>query len=127
MAKKILILPGDGIGQEVTSSMSEVLQYLIDEQNLDFQLSQRKVGGSSFNEFGKPLTEETLDMAKNSDAILFGAVGGPEWDGLGWDDRPEQALLGLRKSLGLFANLRPAFLFNELASASPLKLSLIHI
>ena len=121
MAKKILILPGDGIGQEVTSSMSEVLQYLIDEQNLDFQLSERKVGGSSFDEFGKPLTEETLDMAKNSDAILFGAVGGPQWDSLGWDDRPEQALLGLRKSLGLFANLRPAFLFNELASASPLK------
>ena len=60
-------------------------------------------------------------MAKNSDAILFGAVGGPQWDSLGWDDRPEQALLGLRKSLGLFANLRPAFLFNELASASPLK------
>ena len=119
--KKILILPGDGIGQEVTSSMSEVLQYLIDEQNLDFQLSERKVGGSSFDEFGKPLTEETLDMAKNSDAILFGAVGGPQWDSLGWDDRPEQALLGLRKSLGLFANLRPAFLFNELASASPLK------
>ena len=118
MTKKILILPGDGIGQEVTSSMNEVLQYLIDEQNLDFQLSERKVGGSSFDEFGKPLTEDTLDMAKNSDAILFGAVGGPQWDHLDWDVRPEQALLGLRKSLGLFANLRPAFLFNELASAS---------
>ena len=77
MTKKILILPGDGIGKEVTSSMNEVLHYLIDEQNLDFQLSERKVGGSSFDEFGKPLTEETLDMAKNSDAILFGAVGGP--------------------------------------------------
>ena len=87
MAKKILILPGDGIGQEVTSSMSEVLQYLIDEQNLDFQLSERKVGGSSFDEFGKPLTEETLDMAKNSDAILFGAVGGPQWDE-SWLGRP---------------------------------------
>ena len=121
MTKKILILPGDGIGKEVTSSMNEVLHYLIDEQNLDFQLSERKVGGSSFDEFGKPLTEETLDMAKNSDAILFGAVGGPQWDNLDWDVRPEQALLGLRKSLGLFANLRPAFLFNELASASPLK------
>ena len=71
MTKKILILPGDGIGKEVTSSMNEVLQYLIDEQNLDLQLSERKVGGSSFDEFGKPLTEETLDMAKNSDAILF--------------------------------------------------------
>ena len=121
MTKKILILPGDGIGQEVTSSMNEVLRYLIDEQGLDFHISEKKVGGSSYDEFGQPLTEETLDMAKNSDAILFGAVGGPQWDDLGWDLRPEQALLGLRKSLGLFANLRPAFLFNELASASPLK------
>ena len=121
MTKKILILPGDGIGQEVTSSMSEVLHYLIDEQGLDFQISERKVGGSSYDEFGTPLTEETLKIAQNSDAILFGAVGGPQWDNLEWGVRPEQALLGLRKSLGLFANLRPAFLFNELASASPLK------
>ena len=121
MTKKILILPGDGIGQEVISSMNEVLHYLIDEQSLDFHISERKVGGSSYDEFGQPLTEDTLDIAKNSDAILFGAVGGPQWDNLGWDLRPEQALLRLRKSLGLFANLRPAFLFNELASASPLK------
>ena len=121
MTKKILILPGDGVGQEVTSSMVEVLNYLIEEQDLDFQISERKVGGSSYDEFGTPLTEETLDIAKNSDAILFGAVGGPQWDNLEWDVRPEQALLRLRKSLGLFANLRPAFLFNELDSASPLK------
>ena len=121
MTKKILILPGDGIGQEVTSSMQKVLEYLIDEQDLNLEITERKVGGSSYEEFGKPLTEETLDIAKSSDAILFGAVGGPQWDDLGWDVRPEQALLGLRKALGLFANLRPAFLFNELASASPLK------
>ncbi len=125
MTKQILILPGDGIGQEVTSSMVEVLQYLISEQSLDFKISERKVGGSSYDEFGKPLTEETLEIAKKSDAILFGAVGGPQWDNLDWDLRPEQALLGLRKSLGLFANLRPAFLFNELASASPLKKQII--
>ena len=78
MSKKILILPGDGIGQEVTSSMVEVLQYLIDEQNLDFQITEKTVGGSSFDESGKPLTEETLEIARNSDAILFGAVGGPQ-------------------------------------------------
>ena len=125
MTKQILILPGDGIGQEVTSSMVEVLQYLISEQSLDFKISERKVGGSSYDEFGKPLTEETLEIAKKSDAILFGAVGGPQWDNLVWDVRPEQALLGLRKSLDLFANLRPAFLFNELASASPLKKQII--
>lgn len=125
MTKQILILPGDGIGQEVTSSMVEVLQYLISEQSLDFKISERKVGGSSYDEFGKPLTEETLEIAKKSDAILFGAVGGPQWDNLVWDVRPEQALLGLRKSLDLFANLRPVFLFNELASASPLKKQII--
>ena len=121
MSKQILILPGDGIGQEVTASMMEVLNYLILEQSLDFKIEERIVGGCSYEEFGKPLTDETLSVAKQSDAILFGAVGGPQWDNLGWDVRPEQALLGLRKSLGLFANLRPAFLFNELASASPLK------
>ncbi len=125
MTKNILILPGDGIGQEVSSSMKEVLHYLIEEQNLNFKITERNVGGSSFDEFGTPLTEETLKIAKDSDAILFGAVGGPQWDNLEWDNRPEQALLALRKSLSLFANLRPAFLFNELASASPLKNNII--
>ena len=125
MTKNILILPGDGIGQEVTSAMREVLSYLIDEQGLDLNISERDVGGSSYDQFGVPLTEETLEIAKKSDAILFGAVGGPRWDDLDWDHRPEQALLALRKSLGLFANLRPAFLFNELASASPLKNNII--
>ena len=125
MTKNILILPGDGIGQEVTSAMREVLYYFIDEQGIDLNISERDVGGSSYDQFGVPLTEETLEIAKKSDAILFGAVGGPQWDDLDWDDRPEQALLALRKSLGLFANLRPAFLFNELASASPLKNNII--
>ena len=125
MTKNILILPGDGIGQEVSSSMKEVLHYLIEEQSLDFKITERNVGGSSYDEFGTPLTEETLKVAKDSDAILFGAVGGPQWDNLEWDNRPEQALLALRKSLSLFANLRPAFLFNELASASPLKNNII--
>ena len=125
MTKNVLILPGDGIGQEVSSSMKEVLHYLIEEQSLDFKITERNVGGSSYDEFGTPLTEETLKIAKDSDAILFGAVGGPQWDNLEWDNRPEQALLALRKSLSLFANLRPAFLFNELASASPLKNKII--
>tara|TARA_B100001769_G_C22046793_1_gene562667 strand:+ start:101 stop:1183 length:1083 start_codon:yes stop_codon:yes gene_type:complete len=125
MTKNILILPGDGIGQEVSSSMKEVLHYLIEEQSLDFKITERNVGGSSYDEFGTPLTDETLKIAKDADAILFGAVGGPQWDNLEWDNRPEQALLALRKSLSLFANLRPAFLFNELASASPLKNNII--
>ena len=121
MIKQILILPGDGIGKEVTASAVEILDYLVAAFHLDFNILEQDVGGTSYELHGKPLTEETLEIAKNSDAILFGAVGGPQWDNLGWDVRPEQALLGLRKSLGLFANLRPAFLFNELASASPLK------
>ena len=121
MTKQILILPGDGIGKEVTTSAIEVLDYLKASNDLDFNVLERDVGGTSYDLYGKPLTEETLEIAKNSDAVLFGAVGGPQWEHLGWDLRPEQALLGLRKSLGLFANLRPAFLFNELASASPLK------
>jgi 3-isopropylmalate dehydrogenase len=121
MTKQILILPGDGIGKEVTASALEILNYLVSAHHLDFNILEQDVGGTSYDLHGKPLTDETLEAAKNSDAILFGAVGGPQWDNLGWDVRPEQALLGLRKSLGLFANLRPAFLFNELASASPLK------
>ena len=121
MTKQILILPGDGIGKDVTTSAVEVLDYLKASNDLDFNVLERDVGGTSYDLYGKPLTEETLEIAKNSDAVLFGAVGGPQWEHLGWDLRPEQALLGLRKSLGLFANLRPAFLFNELSSASPLK------
>ncbi len=121
MTKKILILPGDGIGQEVTSSAKEVLDFLIDEYQLNFQITNMDVGGTAYEKFGSPLPDNVLEEAKKSDAILFGAVGGPQWDDLGWDYRPEQALLGLRKELELFANLRPAFLFNELASASPIK------
>ena len=120
MTKKILILPGDGIGQEVTSSAKEVLDFLINEYQLNFEITNMDVGGTAYEKFGSPLPDNVLEEAKKSDAILFGAVGGPQWDDLGWDYRPEQALLGLRKELELFANLRPAFLFNELASASPI-------
>ena len=115
MTKEILILPGDGIGQEVTSSAKEVLDYLIAEHNLDFSITEMDAGGTAYDKYGSPLPDDVLAQAKKSDAILFGAVGGSKWDDLGWDVRPEQALLSLRKELELFANLRPAFLFNELA------------
>ena len=121
MTKKILILPGDGIGQEVTASVQEVLDYLMVENALDFSITHMDVGGTAYEKHGSPLPADVLAEAKASDAILFGAVGAPQWDDLDWDHRPEQALLGLRKELELFANLRPAFLFNELASASPIK------
>ncbi len=125
MNKKILILPGDGIGPEVTSSAMEILRFIKDLYSLDLDIEIHDVGGAAYDKTGHPLPDKTLQIARKSDAILFGAVGGPEWEDLDWDKRPEQALLGLRKELGLFANLRPAFLFNELASASPIKEEII--
>ncbi len=125
MNKSILILPGDGIGQEVTASATQVLEFLIEKYSLDFSVTSMDVGGTAYDQCGSPLPEKVLNTAKESDAILFGAVGGPEWDNLDWNVRPENALLTLRKELNLFANLRPAFLFNELSNASPLKKDII--
>ena len=125
MNKSILILPGDGIGQEVTASATKVLEFLIEKYSLDFLVTSMDVGGTAYDQCGSPLPEKVLNAAKESDAILFGAVGGPEWDNLDWSVRPENALLTLRKELNLFANLRPAFLFNELSNASPLKKEII--
>jgi len=125
MTKKILILPGDGIGQEVTASAVEVLDFIVEKFNLQFSISSMEVGGTAYDKFGSPIPDNVLNAAKEADAVLFGAVGGPKWDNLGWDDRPENALLTLRKELNLFANLRPAFLFDELSSASPLKENVI--
>ena len=125
MNKNILVLPGDGIGQEVTASATKVLEFLIEKYSLDFSVTSRDVGGTAYDQYGSPLPKEVLNSAKEADAILFGAVGGPKWDNLDWDVRPENALLTLRKELNLFANLRPAFLFNELSEASPLKKEII--
>ena len=125
MTKKILILPGDGIGQEVTASAVEVLNFIVKKFNLQFSISSMEVGGTAYDKFGSPIPDNVLNAAKEADAVLFGAVGGPKWDNLGWDDRPENALLTLRKELNLFANLRPAFLFDELSDASPLKENVI--
>ena len=126
MSKKLLVLPGDGIGQEVTASAVEVLDFIINEYHLDIKITSMNVGGTAYDESGSPIPENVLDAAKEADAILFGAVGGPKWDALDWDARPENALLRLRKELNLFANLRPAFLFNELSDASPLKKEIIN-
>ena len=125
MNKNILVLPSDGIGQEVTASATKLLEFLIEKYSLDFSVTSMDVGGTAYDQYGSPLPEEVLNSAKEADAILFGAVGGPKWDNLDWDVRPENALLTLRKELNLFANLRPAFLFNELSEASPLKKEII--
>ncbi len=125
MSKKILILPGDGIGQEVTKSAMQILDFIVKRFNLNFVVNTLDVGGTAYEKFGSPIPDKVLAAAKEADAILFGAVGDPQWDDLSWEDRPENALLTLRKELSLFANLRPAFLFNELSNASPLKEKII--
>ena len=126
MTKKILVLPGDGIGKEVMKPTISILSFLIEKYNLDYVISEMNVGGAAFDECGSPIPNDVLEEAKISDAILFGAVGGEKWDNLTWELRPENALLTLRKELNLFANLRPAFLFNDLSNASPLKKEIIN-
>ena len=125
MSKKILVLPGDGIGQEVTDAAMQILKFIIKKFNLDFSINTLDVGGTAYEKTGSPIPHEVLQAAKEADAVLFGAVGAPQWDNLSWDDRPENALLTLRKELNLFANLRPAFLFKELSEASPIKEKII--
>ena len=125
MSKKILVLPGDGIGQEVTNAAMQILKFIIKKFNLDFSINTLDVGGTAYEKTGSPIPHEVLQAAKEADAVLFGAVGAPQWDNLSWDERPENALLTLRKELNLFANLRPAFLFNELSEASPIKEKII--
>ncbi|MHA7878486.1 MAG: 3-isopropylmalate dehydrogenase [Saccharospirillum sp.] len=117
----VLILPGDGIGTEIVAEAERVLLAVAEKHNIGLQLSHALVGGSAIDATGSPLPEETLSQAKAADAILLGAVGGPQWDGLEMALRPEKGLLGLRANLELFANLRPAILFPQLASASTLK------
>src|SRR5512147_2133273 len=114
---KVAILPGDGIGPEIIAQARKVLVKL----GPDIRFEEAPVGGAAYALHGDPLPEKTLRIAKEADAILFGAVGEPRYDSLERSKRPEQAILGLRKELGLFANLRPAQVHPELASASALK------
>src|SRR3954471_5647146 len=117
---KIAILPGDGIGPEIVKQALKVLRQLASE-GLKIEIEQAPIGGAGYDTARDPLPEQTLALAKASDAVLLGAVGGPKYDALPRPIRPEQGLLRLRKELGLFANLRPAVLYPELASASTLK------
>jgi 3-isopropylmalate dehydrogenase len=114
---KICVLPGDGIGPEIISQAVRVINAL----DLKFELEEALIGGAAVDAHGTPYPESTLKLAKESDAILLGAVGGPKWDVLARELRPERGLLGIRKDLNLFANLRPAILYPELANASSLK------
>ena len=118
---KVAVLPGDGIGPEIISRALMVLQKL----ELGIQFQEAPVGGAAYAAHGDPLPPATLQIAKDADAVLFGAVGDPKYDSLPRAKRPEQAILGLRKELGLFANLRPAQVFPELAGASALKAEVV--
>ena len=117
----ILVLPGDGIGPEVCNEAIKVINHLNDIYKLDILIEEFAVGGSAYEEFGNPLPEDTLKAAKEADAILLGAVGGPKWVNIDYELRPERALLGLRAELDLFANLRPAILSKYLSDSSSLK------
>jgi len=121
MSKKILILPGDGIGPEIVAEAVNVINCLREESGLDVELDEALVGGAAYDAAGHPLPEATLELAREADAILLGAVGGTKWESLDISVRPEKGLLGLRSELNLFANLRPAILYPQLADASTLK------
>jgi len=121
---KIAVLPGDGIGTEIVAQAMKLLEFLRAE-GLAIETESAAVGGAGYETARNPLPPATLKLAQDADAILFGAVGGWQYDKLPRESRPEQALLGLRKELGLFANLRPAIVYPELAAASPLKAELV--
>ena len=119
--KKLLILPGDGIGPEVMREVRRVIDWMDRRRMVSFDVSEDLVGGASIDARGTPITDTAMEKARTTDAILFGSVGGPKWDTLGFDMRPEIAILRLRKELDLFANLRPAIVLDPLVNASTLK------
>jgi len=121
VSKSVLILPGDGIGPEIVTEAEKVLNALVQKHGLELSTKQGLIGGSAIDETGLPLPEETLASGRQADAILLGAVGGPKWDNIERSLRPERGLLAIRAGLDLYANLRPAILYEELVEASSLK------
>ena len=121
MSAKVLLLPGDGIGKEVTAEAEKLIRALAAQYGIDIELSTALIGGAAMDETGKPLPEDTLAECREADAVVLGAVGGPKWDDPDAKVRPEQGLLDIRKELKLFANLRPVRLHPSLAHISPLK------
>ena len=125
MKTKLAILPGDGIGPEVMNEAIKVLDAVADKFQHDFELNFGNIGGSAIDALGTPLPEDTLELCKQSDAVLFGAVGGPKWDDPKAQTRPEDGILEIRKKMKLFANLRPVKIFPALINSSPLKPDLL--
>ena len=125
MTHKIAILPGDGIGPEITAQAVRILERLQQDFGFAAELEEAAIGGAGYDRHGKPLPDETLAVCQRADAILFGAIGGPQYDSLERELRPEKGLLALRAALDLFSNLRPAILYPQLAGASSLKSELV--
>ncbi|HCK19941.1 MAG TPA: 3-isopropylmalate dehydrogenase [Thalassospira sp.] len=119
--KKVLMLPGDGIGPEVMRQVQRVMDWMAKKRSVNFEITEGLIGGASIDAHNNPLTDETLADAMAADAVLLGAVGGPKWDDMPFEIKPERGLLKIRKEMGLFANLRPALVFDALAGASSLK------
>ena len=119
--RKILLLPGDGIGPEVMAEVEKIIEWFNSKKSLDFEIDKDLVGGAAYDKHGSPITDEAFYKAQESAAVILGAVGGPKWDNLDFSKKPERALLKLRKELKLFANLRPAICFKQLVDASTLK------
>ena len=117
----LLLLPGDGIGVEIAAEIRRIIDWTARNAGIEFEISEGLVGGASIDAHGVPLTDETLARAREADVILHGACGGPKWDGLPFEQKPERGLLAIRRELDLFANLRPAICFDALADASSLK------
>ncbi len=123
--KKLLILPGDGIGPEVMREVRRIIDWMDRRRSVTFEVKEGIVGGAALDATGSPCPDETVAAAGEADAVLFGSVGGPKWDSLPFDQRPELGILRLRKDLGLFANLRPAVVLDPLADASALRPELV--
>jgi 3-isopropylmalate dehydrogenase len=117
----IAVLPGDGIGPEIMEEAKKILGVVAKRAGVQFEMEEGLVGGAAYDRYGTPLPEAVMKMAAASDAVLLGAVGGPKWEPLDYSLRPERGLLGLRSGLGLYANLRPVVVFEDLIDASPLK------
>jgi len=124
-SKTLLILPGDGIGPEVMAEVRRVIDWMARRRSISFDIEEGLVGGCAYDAHGEAISDETMADALAADAVLLGAVGGPKWDGVPFDKRPEAGLLRLRKEMDLFANLRPAVVFDALAEASTLKLDVV--
>jgi 3-isopropylmalate dehydrogenase len=123
--KRLLVLPGDGIGPEVMRQVRRIMDWMDKRRAVSFDVKEGLVGGAAIDAHKTPLTDETMQMALDADAVLFGSVGGPKWDSLPFDRKPERGLLRLRKEMDLYANLRPAYCFAPLVKASSLKPELV--